>query len=636
MPPGFRLPTDHASATPAEFFFPLGLDPAQVNRSYRGNHFLFCAARLRGGVPPGQLNRELVNLFDRWTHDEGLYPVDAQMTAFATSVREEIVGETRPALLTLLAASGLLLLIACVNIANLLLARGDGRQRELAIRAALGGSRRRLVRQLLTESLLLALVGGAAGLLVASFVLDGMAAMDLVRLPRAHTLGLDRTAVAFALGVSVITGTLFGLGPALRAAGTNLLAGLRDGAAGAGIGRGRRGVQGALVVAQLAMAVVLLSGAGLLLRSFLAMSSVDPGFEAAARLTFRLNVPQSSYPQTADVVGLFDRIVTELRAVPEIVNIGAVSRLPMDGEIGDWDFQIDGRPLEPGRHPVGDWKVVTGGYFQTMGMRLVSGRLISNADTADALQVAVINETLARQYWPGESPVGTRIRMLGPSQGDWVTIVGVVGDVRHEGPRGEVRGTYFRPHAQIANSTGFTMRAMSVVAHVRGEPAAAVGAVRTRMALIDPDLPLAQVQSLSAIVSGSVSGPRLTTVLTGTFALVALALAAVGLYGVISYLVSRRVRELGVRIALGARPLTVLGLVLGRGAVLVLIGLILGLGVSLACARLLATQLFGVSALDPATMVAVAVVLAVVALLAFLGPAWRAVRIDPMVALRSE
>ncbi len=633
MPDGFQLPTDYHidRAEPTALYLPLQIDPKNLTR---GSHGFYGAATLAPGVTAAQATAELRSVTGAMT-DEGLYPRAMQFGAFAVPFEEEIRGAIRPALLLLLSAVAFLLLIACANVANLLLARGEARSREMAIRTALGAGHARLVRQLLTEGLVLATLGTIVGLSLAYAAVAAIASLDPAGIPRISPLAIDARVLAFTVALALITTLLFSLAPALRAIRVDLTESLKEGGHQGTAGLRRQRLRGALVVAEVAFAVMLLIGGGLMLRSVRALQQIDIGFDASGVLTLRLSAPAAPYDTPEKVAAFYQRVLDRVRAVPGVARAGLIRNLPLAQEIGDWGLDVDGFVESPGRNAKGDWQVVSDGAIEAFGERLIRGRTFTPADTAASMPVAIINETLARAYFAGRDPIGGRIRM-GSASRPWLTVVGLVQDERHNGITGIVKEKFYVPLAQFPLASGSTSRTMTIVAKTGGDPLGLIGGIRDAVRAVDPNVPVANIRTMEEVVEASMSTPRFTGFLLGVFALLALTLAAVGIYGVLAYLVSQRTHEIGIRMAVGAGAVDVLTTVLRQGAAPIVIGLALGIAGSLALARLMAGLLHGVTPTDPATFVAVPVALGLVALVASVVPAWRAVRVDPLVALRYE
>jgi putative ABC transport system permease protein len=624
---------------PADFEFPKGADvwsplSASVGGGAlenRGAVFLQAVGRLRPGVTLSEAEAEMNAVIARVAaaHPE---TEAAGHRVVITPLGEYLFGSARPALWLLLAATGLLLLIACANVANLLLARATTRRREVAVRAALGASRAQIVRQLLTESVLLALAGGLLGVLLAYWLVDLLALVAPSDIPRVERVSINAAVLAFSVGVTLLTAAVFGLAPALAATKINLTAALGEGGR-AGERSGRR-LRGALVVAEVAVTVVLLAGAGLALRSFVNLRRVETGFDTERVLSFQLRLFGKKYADAKAARDFFRDLTARLEAQPGVVAAGAVLIRPLEGSIG-WDVPYrtpDQSPEEAKRNRVPNFEVVTPHYFRSVGLALKAGREFTEHDDEDAPKVAIISEAMARGVFaPGVEPIGQRIRLFDPSDTDtgWHTVVGVVGDARYRELR-EPRWDVYVPYRQFA----FPVRYVTV--RTASEPEAFAAVVRREVAALDPNQAVADLKTTAQLFSEGVARERFNSLLLGLLGLLAALLAGLGIYGVISYAVSERTREIGIRLALGARGRDVLGLVVGQGMRLALFGLAAGLAVSFALTRLMAGLLYGVGATDPLTFALVALVLAGVALAACLVPARRATKVDPSVALRCE
>ena len=631
MPRDFVLPTDFENPAPSQLWTPLQIDPATTDH---GNHGLYAAGRLKPGATVKLAADELHTIAEAWTR-EGLYPVQMQYDAVVLSLTEQVVGGVKRAILLLLGAVGFLLLIACANVANLLLARAEARQREMAVRSALGAGGWRLVRQLLTESIVLTSVAAVTGLVLAFAAVRYVAWWNPANIPRVHTVGLDARVLMFTALVALLTSILFSLVPALRARRVDLNESLKDGQTTSG-GGARQRFRNTLVVVEMALAVVLLVGAGLMLRSLWSLQQIRLGFDPANVLTMRLSLPQASYQKPEEVVLFYDRVLSSVRSLPGVQVAGAVRALPLGSTIGDFGLRIEGFVPPPGTNPKGDWQIATDGYLEAMGERLIRGRGISRDDRSDTQLVALINEDMARRYWSGQDPIGRRFKIGGDPTRPFVTVVGIVGDVRHNELTGVVKEKFYVPHTQWHKSVGNAIRSMTLVVKSAGDPMALAGPVRQEIKKLDPNLPVADVRAMRDVVGSTLSTPRFTGMLLLVFALLAVVLSAIGIYGVLSYVVSRRTREIGIRVAIGAGRMQVLRMVLGQGIVLTLTGVVIGIGIAIWTSTLMRDMLHGVRPGDPLTFAAVGAVLAVVAILASLVPALRATRVDPVVALKTE
>ncbi len=640
---GVVLPFEIGGAAAVDVVLPLTLDRAAA-RNRRGGHYLFGFARLRTGAGSSRpaeaiasASAEMDGLIARLARE---YPDQHDQGDFGIVVRslsEDRLGDARPVLWILLGAVSLVLLIACANVANLMLARGASRRREMEVRTALGANRFRIIRQLLTESCVLSSAGAAAGLVVAWFSQSAIAAIGASALPRLADVRMSPAVLAFTALLAWGTGVVFGLVPALHVSRTRAGADLKTGSRGA---TDRSRLRQVLVIGQTAIAVVLLVAAGLLVKSFVRLTSVPSGIETDRVLTTRIALPDTRYPDRAAITAFFGELLARVRALPGVRAAGAASGLPLAVFSGDWGFDIEGRSRVNGRRPgAADWFVVTPGYFESLGVPLRRGRLPADSDTSAAPPVVFVNETTARVLFPSTDPIGKRIRLSNTTGAEqpWRTIAGIVADVRHRGLDTSPSTELFIPDQQFLHfSAGVQARAMSLVIKTAGEPLASVTAVRATLRALDPEVPAAQVRDMSTVLSMSVADRRLNMLLVGVFGGLALLLAATGLYGVMAYTVSQRTREVGVRIALGATRGSVLSLVVGRALGMVLAGLAIGVGLSLLVTGSLARLLFDVGPRDLTTYVVAPAVLLLTAVAASYLPARRAARVDPVIALRSE
>jgi predicted permease len=600
----------------------------------RGWNQLDVIARLKPGATLAQAQAEMSaiqrNLAARYPDD------DAKTTsARVSSTLDEMIGDVRPALRILFAAVAALLLIACANVAGLLLARGAGRQPELAVRAALGASRREITLQLLAESLLLSLLGGLAGIVVASLSLQGLLQFAPKNLPRLDGVAINAPVLAFAIGVSALTGILFGILPARRLARLDPALALRDGTRTATSGRKQHRLHSALVVTETALGLVLLVGAGLMIRSFAHLLNSDPGLNPQHVLTFRVGMTDQAYPEQKKIQ-FFNDFLGRLKALPGAKSATAAFPLPFSGGNMSLTFEIQGRPSKPGDEPDARATVVEPDYFQTLEIPLRRGRLPGandNRETAPA--VAVVNEALAKKYFPGENAIGKRIATGFDSDDTgktlhWREIVGVVADVKRTSIAEQPKPEYYVPYAQAAVTTPF------VALRVVGDPAAYANTITQAVAALDKELPVYRVRTMEEGMALSAAQPRFQTLLLTAFAAIALLLAAIGLYAVLSYMVAQRTHEIGLRMALGAPRGSVLKLILNRGMSLAVVGVAVGIGIAALLTRFLASLLYGVKPLDPITFAAVAAVLLLVSAVASFIPASRAASLDPMKTLRNQ
>ena len=634
MPEGFRLPTDFndEAAEPTQLWRPMRWDMKQLTR----NHGYYAVATLAPGQTAASVTSELHAICRRLT-EQGAYPAQIQFTAFAVPLDEEIRGGVRPAMWLLMGAVGFLLLIACANVANLLLVRGDARLREMAVRTAIGAAPDRLMRQLLTESVVLAILGAVLGLMLASVGIRILLTVDPTSLPPLAPVRLDWVVVMFTLVLGVLTTIIFGLAPALRTLRVNLVESLREGGQQT-VGGHRQRLRAALVVAEVSLAVVLVIGAGLMVRSLAALSRIDLGFNPEQVLTMRVSIPPARYDTPAKVVDFYRQLNERVRAIPGVQSAGFVRVLPLATTIGDYGLDVDGFQESPGNNAKGDWQIATDGAFEAMGMRLMRGRWFTAADTSQSQAVAVINETMARTYWKNpDDAVGGQIKVGGGMSQPWVTVVGMVSDERHNGVTGIVKEKFYIPHSQwhIATSGGL-IRGGFLVVRTTGDPMQVAGPVRNEIRAMDANLPVANIRPMTEVLSTALATPRLTGFLMGAFAAIALTLAAVGIYGVLAYLVARRTHEIGIRLAVGANRSQVLALVLTQGLTLAGAGIAVGVIAALLLTRLMQSLLYQVRPQDPWTFVTVSLALVGVALLASAVPAFRATRVSPLIALRTE
>ncbi|HYE66150.1 MAG TPA: ABC transporter permease, partial [Pyrinomonadaceae bacterium] len=627
MPPRSHWPDD------AELWLPINFSASSPAKwtMRRDNMVWSSVARLREGATLEQARAVLGTIARRIEQEE---PASRRgWSATAYPLREWIVGSTlRQTLWVLLGAVGFVLLIACVNIANLLLARGAAREREIAIRTALGAGRLHLIRQFLVESLILGLLGGAFGLLLAFWGVDLLVAIAPEDIPRLQEITINAPVLAFVITISLLTATAFGIIPALHATQVDLNESLKEGGRGSTGGAKRKRAQSVLVISEVALSMVLLVGAGLMIRSFTLLQRVDPGLNVDGLITFHVSLPRARYSEDAQVTNFYDGALERIRALPGVESAAATSALPLGGG----GFYL-GRVFLGEQHPEppagpdypAQWNTISHDYFRVMGTPLLRGRAFDERDTEASAPVIIINETMARRMFPHQDPIGQRIRSW-RDENVLREIVGVVSDVRYFGRDDELRSLVYIPLTQDTN------RSMMIAVRTTGGPPLMIGSLREAVWSLDRNLAVADVQTMRQILNESVARPRFNMMLLGIFAAVAIILAAIGLYGILAYSVVQRTHEIGVRIALGAGSRDVLRLVVGQGLKLALVGLGIGLVAAYTLTRVMVSLLYGVSATDPLTFISVAVLLAAVALLASYVPARRATKVDPMVALRYE
>jgi len=597
----------------------------------RGGHYLTVLARMKPGVTLPQAHADVAAISQRISRD---FPTEAfGLGSVVIPLREQLAGEVRPALLVLLGAVGFVLLIACANIANLLLSRGAVRHKEMAVRSALGAGRGHIVRQLLTENVLLSIAGGLGGLLFAwgsfsflsQLVPDGLELNAQVR--------LDANVFGFTLLLSLLTGILFGLAPALQAAKVDLNEALKQGGGRTGAGMGHRRLRNALVVAEVSLALVLLTGSGLLIKTFLHLRSMDIGLRPDNVLTVRTTLPRSKYAELPKRAAFYEQVLERVRSLPGVAAAGYTTAVPLTWKGGTNGFSIEGRQQLPGQDA--NHRQVSPGYMETLGMTLRLGRFFNEQDRPQAQPVAIINETMAQQYWQGESAVGRRFRLGGEdSQNPWLIIVGVVADVKQMGLEAPGKPEMYFPYSQMADAFWAAPRDLTI--RTLAHPLRIAAAVRQAVWSVDRDQPVSNIRTMEEILGEEMVQRRIGMTLLGSFAALALLLASLGIYGVLSWVVVQRTQEIGIRMALGAQRLHVLKMVVGDGMRLAVTGVAIGLMASFGLTRLMSSLLFGVSATDPLTFAIVPTVLIIVALAACSVPARRAIKTDPLVALRYE
>ena len=634
MPPDFSLgyevmPTV-GSVAQAEILMPLPLSVDGMNN--HGDENYNALARLKPGATIAQAQTEL-NLAARRLEQQfpDRYPPSRRFSFSIRPLLEQAVGDVRLALYVLLGAVGCVLLIACANVANLLLARAAAREKEMAIRTAIGAQRRRVVRQLLTESVLLSAVGGALGLLLAVWGLALLRWLNPGNIPRLEAVGIDNRVLAFTTAVAVLTGILFGLAPALRGSRMNLSETLKEGGRSLA-GGGHRRLRNLLVITEIALSLVLLVCAGLLIRSFVRVQQVEPGFAPKNVLSMRVALVGPAYSEEARRVSFYQGLWERIRRLPGVEASGGVSALPLTGGIGWGGITIEGYDASSGQSLIqSDMRAASVGYFETMKIPLIRGRFFAEQDTKESARVVIVDENMARTYWPNADPIGKRLKFGSAGNNNpWMTVVGVVTNVKHYALDADSRVALYVPHLQSGAGS------LSIAARTTADPANIAGAVTREVRAMDPNLPIYDVKTMEQWLLESLARRRFAMLMLGLFAVIAMLLAAVGIYGVMSYTVAQRTREIGVRVALGAQTRDVLRLVVRQGMLLAGVGIGVGLAAAIGATRLMTGLLFGVRATDPITFAAIALLLAIVALLACLLPARRATQVDPLVALRVE
>jgi putative ABC transport system permease protein len=631
MPASFRYPLQREPQAIWSTLSPLNdtSDNSPPMVQHRGAHFLTCIARLRPGVTLAQAQAAM----DVIASSLGKHYPDTNkyMNVHLSSLQDRLTGSIRPALLAMMIAVGLVLLIACVNVANLLLARATTRGREIAIRTAMGAGRIRVVRQLLTESLLLAIVAGILGAALAFWGSDVLVRLSPENLPRVGEIHIDGWALAFTAGLSLLTGILFGLAPALQSTHSNIVEALKEGSLSMTAGRSRHGLRSSLVIVEMALALILLVSAGLLIRSLIRLQDVNPGFDPHNVMTASLDLPDAKYsdPKKAE---FFRGLIPQLQAIPGVQSAAGVFPLPMSGDEIRTSFQIEGRPVAKSDEPHTSIRCVTPNYFTAMRIPLLQGREFTERDEASSTKVLIVNQAFAQQFFPGENPIGQRILAGIANAGEppMREIIGVVGNVKFEDLTSEFSPESYIPYGQLQFGS------ITIVVRSSKNPQGLAKPIAAAVQSLDKDLPTYASKTVEQYLDGTIAVPRFNTFLLAIFAALAMVLTAVGLYGVISYTVAQRTHEIGIRMALGAQPGDMMRLVVGQGMRLALFGVGVGLIAALGLTRFLSSLLFGVSSTDPVSFAAVVAMLFTVVLLACYIPARRAMRVDPMIALRYE
>ena len=633
LPPDFAFP-----GMEADIVVPLVPDADPLRNERASISFLRIIGRLKESATQQQAEADLSAIASQL---QKLYPVAnaSKKGAKVVPLHEELVGNFRLALIILSAAVGLVLLIACSNLANLVLARASTRYREMAIRLAIGATRGRLIQQLLTENILLALLGGALGLALTQPAMKSIIALSPASLPRAGEINMDATALLFTLLISLLSGVLFGLMPTLNISKESFTEELKGSGKGASDGSRRNKVRNLLILAEVSLSLLLLIGAGLLVKSFLRLQEVSPGFDRKNLLVIRLSPPKTQYSNPEMVTAFYEQLSTRIENVPGVQSVSATSTLPLSGANIRINFTISGRPpLSLSEQPITQYRMTGPDYFRTMKIPIRFGRDFTNRDTPRSQPVAIINDSFARRYWPAKGSIGAHIKIDDNNQGPReVEIIGVVGDVKHSGLHEDAAPEIYAPISQIPEeNVSLLINNMSWVVRTSAEPLTMAGAVQREIQSVNANIPTSNTKSMEQLLSSSLAPSRFNLFLIGIFAIVALILASMGIYAVISYSVAQRTQELGLRMALGAQQRDVVRLVVGDGLKIVLIGVAIGLAGAFILTRVLSNLVFGISVTDPPTFVSMSLLFIVISLLASYLPARRAAKVDPIIALRSE
>jgi predicted permease len=641
MPRDFRLPIDFGAAGRGEAWFPLATDAAAEGAlagpafpKGGSSHGFYAVARLAPGATIATANAQLRSVVAEL--EKFGYMSNVGFRAYAVGIQEQITGRVKPVLLVVFAAVGFVMLIACANVAGLLLVRGESRRRELAVRVALGAGSGRLVRLLLAESVVLAALGGTVGIAMAAAGVSLVSANAPAGLPRVADTTLDWGVLVFAVAAAVCAALLAGILPALQARQVAPAGDLKEGGRGATTGRARLRWRQVLVATEVALAVVLVVAAGLMIRSVSNLLAIDTGFRPDGVLTMRISTPSTWYSDSIRVAGFWDELQRRVHAVPGVTQVGAVRLLPLASEMGDWGLRVEGYTPPPNQGTPGDWQIVTPGYIEAMGLTIKDGRSFGAGDDMAGPLAMIVNETFVERYFAGRKPLGGRVRIGGSDSTQIYTIVGVVADVHHNTLVGQVKPEFYATLAQFARAPGNTRRSMSLVVRTTGDPAALIAPVRSVIKGMDARLPISEVRTMRDVVNTAIAGPRFAMQALGLFGAVALLLSAIGIFGIVSQVVASREHEFGIRAALGATPGDLVGLSLRTGVNQALAGLGVGVVFALILTRAMTSMLQGVTPADPWTFAAVVVVTGVVAVAASLGPARRAGKADPARVLSSS
>jgi predicted permease len=641
LPRGFQMPLDYATGERTEIYVPMATDaqnqgavPGPAFPKGGASHGFYAVARLAPGATAATANAQLRALVAEL--EQFGYMSKVNFHAFVVPMEEQITGRVRPVLLIVLGAVALVLLIACANVAGLLLVRGEARRRELAVRVALGAGTKRLARLLITESAVLAAVGGAMGVAFAWAAVRLLRSNAPAGLPRLTETSVDWVVLVFALAVSMVTALLTGVLPLAHATHLALSGELREGGRGATISRARLQWRQALVAIEIALAVVLVAGAGLMIRTVRNLLTIDPGFRSDGVLTMRISTPAVWYPDSVRVAAFWDDVQRRVAALPGVKRVAAVRLLPLATEMGDWGLVVQGYTPPPNQGTPGDWQIVTPGYFEAMGLTVREGRTFTSGDDMHAPLAMIVNRTFEQRYFGGRPALGGRVQINGSDSTLWYTVVGVVDDVHHNALIGAVKPQFYATLAQFALAPGNTRRAMSLVVRTDRDPKGLIAPVRAAVKAIDPRLPISEVRTMRDIVDAAIGGQRFAMGTLAVFGVVALVLSAIGIFGIVSQVVASRLHEFGIRAALGATPRDLMAIALQSGLRQALTGLLIGVGSALVLTRVLRTLLQGVSPTDPLTFATVVAVTGVVAVIASLAPARRAAKIDPNAVLRVD